>query len=119
MTARAAAGPERDLIETIVASFVERYAKKQTREKTWRETERILNREIVEPWRGRRLSAIKRADVHDLLDKIVDRARRSPRIGRSLLCAECALGLSSAALSMPARATTCARRPRRRPAIAS
>ena len=73
VTARAAAEPELDLIETVVASFMERYAKKQTREKSWRETERILNREVVEPWRGRRLSAIKRADVHELLDKIVDR----------------------------------------------
>ena len=56
-----------------MATFVERYAKKQTREKSWRETDRILDREVVEAWRGRRLSAIKRADVHDLLDKIVDR----------------------------------------------
>jgi integrase len=73
VTARAAAEPDRDLIETVVETFIERYAKKQTREKTWGETERILNREVVEPWRGRRLSAIKRADLHDLLDKIVDR----------------------------------------------
>ena len=67
------AEPERDLVETVAATFIDRYAKKQTREKTWGETERILNREVVDPWRGRRLSAIKRADVHDLLDKIVDR----------------------------------------------
>ena len=73
VTARAAAAPERDLVEAIAASFVERYAKKQTREKSWRETERILTREVVEAWRGRRLSAIKRPDVHELLDKIVDR----------------------------------------------
>jgi integrase len=83
--AKRAAEPERDLIETVVASFIERYAKKQTREKTWRETERILNREIVEPWRGRRLSAIKRADVHDLLDKIVDRG--SPILANRALVA--------------------------------
>jgi integrase len=73
ITARAAAEPDRDLVETVAATFIERYAKKQTREKSWRETERILTREVVDPWRGRRLSAIKRADVHDLLDKIVDR----------------------------------------------
>src|SRR5277367_287321 len=85
VTARAAAEPERDLIETVAISFVERYAKKQTREKTWRETERILAREIVEPWRGRRLSAIRRADVHDLLDKIVDRG--SPILANRALVA--------------------------------
>jgi len=83
--AKRAAEPERDLIEAVVASFIERYAKKQTREKTWRETERILNREIVEPWRGRRLSAIRRADVHDLLDKIVDRG--SPILANRALVA--------------------------------
>ena len=82
---QAAAEPERDLVETVVAIFVERYAKKQTREKTWGETERILNREVVEPWRGRRLSAIKRADVHDLLDKIVDRG--SPIVANRTLSA--------------------------------
>jgi integrase len=71
--AKRAAEPERDLIEAVAISFVERYAKKQTREKSWRETERILAREIVEPWRGRRLSAIRRADIHELLDRIVDR----------------------------------------------
>jgi integrase len=75
VTARtAAANPERDLVETVAETFMERYAKKQTREKSWRETERLLNREVVAPWRGRRLSAIKRADVHELLDRIVDRA---------------------------------------------
>src|SRR5271154_7081204 len=33
--AKHAAEPERDLVETVAAIFVERYAKKQTREKTW------------------------------------------------------------------------------------
>jgi integrase len=71
--ARAVAEPVRDLVETIVDTFVDRYAKKQTRENSWRETERILKREIVGAWEGKRLSQIGRADVHDLLDKIVDR----------------------------------------------
>ena len=62
-----------DLVETVVSAFIERYAKRLTREKTWRETERLLVREVVAPWRGRRMSAIKRADVHNLLDKIADR----------------------------------------------
>lgn len=62
-----------DLVETVVSSFIERYAKRQTREKTWKETERLLMREVVGEWQGRRLSAIKRADVHHLLDKIADR----------------------------------------------
>jgi integrase len=62
-----------DLVETVASAFIERYAKRLTREKTWRETERLLVREVVAPWRGRRLSALTRADVHDLLDRIADR----------------------------------------------
>jgi integrase len=73
VTARMAAEPDHDLVETVAATFVERYAKKQTREKSWRETERILTREVVGVWRGRALSKIARADVHDLLDGVVDR----------------------------------------------
>ena len=73
LAARVSAEPDRDLVETVASTFVERYAKKQTREKSWRETERILFREVVGPWRGRRLSTIIRADVHELLDGIVDR----------------------------------------------
>jgi integrase len=71
--AKRAAEPDRDLVETVARTFIERYAKERTRKKSWRETERILRREVVEAWRGRRLSTISRADVHDLLDKIVDR----------------------------------------------
>jgi Arm DNA-binding domain len=52
---RAAAVQQRqanDLVETVVATFIERYAKKQTRETSARETERILMREVVGKWRG-------------------------------------------------------------------
>jgi integrase len=73
--ARAAAKAEReadhDLVERVVEQFVERHAKAHTRD--WRETERILNRNVVDRWRGRRLSQIGRADVHNLLDAIADR----------------------------------------------
>ena len=58
IAARAAAEPERDLVETVVETFIDRYAKKQTRERSWRETERLLNREVIGAWRGRRLAAI-------------------------------------------------------------
>ena len=70
---RAAETEARDLVENVVATFIDRYAKAKTREASWKETERILNKEIVGEWRGRRLSSITRADIHDLLDGIVDR----------------------------------------------
>ena len=73
--ARAAAKVEReaetDKIERVVELFVDRHAKPKTRD--WRETERMLVKEIVGRWRGRRLSQITRAQVHDMLDEIIDR----------------------------------------------
>jgi integrase len=64
---------DRDLVEKVVPNFIERYSKANTRESSWRETERILGKEIAGPWKGRRLSEITRGDVHELLDGIVDR----------------------------------------------
>lgn len=62
---------DRDLVEKVAAEFVVRYAKPKQR--SWAETERILNKEVGAPWMGRRLSKIGRADVHELLDGVVDR----------------------------------------------
>jgi integrase len=72
---RAAAKAERegetDLVEKVVEKFIERYAKAQTRD--WRETERLLEKNAVKEWKGRRLSTITPPQIHDLLDGITDR----------------------------------------------
>ncbi len=68
---KAAKEPARDGVEAVVTEFIERYAKQKTRD--WRETQRLLTKEVVAAWNGRRLSEIDRADVHRLLDAIVDR----------------------------------------------
>lgn len=70
-SARVAADPARDLVDDVVATFIERHAKAKTR--SWAETERMLKKDVVGLWTGRRLSTIGRADVHELLDGIVDR----------------------------------------------
>jgi len=74
---RAAARVEReaevDRVERVVALFVERHAKPKT--KDWRETERMLVKEVAGRWAGRRLSGISRAHVHEMLDEIVDSGR--------------------------------------------
>jgi integrase len=73
--ARAATKAQReadvDRVERVVELFVERHAKPKTRD--WRETERILDREVVGRWQGRRLAQITRAHVHEMLDSILDR----------------------------------------------
>jgi integrase len=60
-----------DLVETVTAEFIERYAKPNTRD--WKETQRLLERNIVAHWRGRRLSEISKADIHAVLDLMIDR----------------------------------------------
>jgi hypothetical protein len=64
---------ESGLVEKAVETFIARYAKPKQKEATAYETERVLTKEIVGRWRGRHLSKITKADVHDLLDSIVDR----------------------------------------------
>lgn len=69
--AKAAKHVTRDLVEKVVDDFIERYARPNTRD--WEETARLLKKDVAPAWRGRRLSEITRADVHALLDAIVDR----------------------------------------------
>ncbi len=60
-----------DRVDRVVGLFIERHAKPKTRD--WRETERMLTKEVVGRWSGRRLSQIARAHVNEMLDEIIDR----------------------------------------------
>jgi integrase len=73
---------DRDLIENVVESFIDRYAKQN---RSWEETARILRREVVGTWRGRQMTELGRSDVHELLDAIVDRG--SPIMANRALAA--------------------------------
>ena len=64
---------DHELVEKVVERFLDRHARPKTREATYRETKRILEKEIVERWRGKPMLVITRADIHALLDEIVDR----------------------------------------------
>ena len=71
------------LIENVVDRFIDRHAKRKNR--SWPETERILKKEVVGAWKSKRLSDIRRADIHELLDGIVDRG--SPIVANRTLAA--------------------------------
>jgi Arm domain-containing DNA-binding protein/integrase-like protein len=55
----------------VAEQFVNRYAKRQNR--SWQETERILQRYVIPAWGLRPVEEITRRDVLDLLDGMVDR----------------------------------------------
>lgn len=59
-------------LDHVSAEFIERYAKPKNR--SWKETERILNREVIPDWGKRSVADIKRRDVITLIDNISDRA---------------------------------------------
>jgi integrase len=67
----------------VAELFVEKYAKPRNR--SWEETARLLDKEVVSKWGKRSLASITRAELHDLLDKIVDRP--APIIANRVLAA--------------------------------
>ena len=64
---------ERDDVATIVAEFIERYAKVNTR--SWKSTEKILQKHVLPCWQGRAVQTITKRDVLDVLDVIVARGK--------------------------------------------
>jgi integrase len=68
---RSARAQVAETFETVAGRFIERYAKLHN--KSWRDSERILQREAVPYWRHRPVASITRVDVVALIDVIVDR----------------------------------------------
>jgi integrase len=64
---------KRGSVEAVVAEFIEKHVRRSNKPSTAKEYVRLLEKEIVGPWRGRRLADISRRDVNGLLDDIVER----------------------------------------------
>ena len=58
-------------VKRLVAEYIEKYAK--PRKRSWKEDERILNKDVVPRWGKRKAQDITRRDIILLLDEIVDR----------------------------------------------
>jgi integrase len=78
----------RDLFENVAREFIERHARKNNRETTWRETARILGLrpspddptklveiggDVMSAWRGRKIQEISKRDIVARLDAVNDR----------------------------------------------
>ncbi|MGU3665076.1 tyrosine-type recombinase/integrase [Methylobacterium sp. A49B] len=64
--------PARDLIGSVIDSFIERHVRPRNRPRTAEETIRILRTKVLPVWDGRKIQDIGRRDVIELLDGIVD-----------------------------------------------
>jgi len=75
-----------DSVEHVIADYIGRHVRQQ---RTARETERILKREVEAAWKGRRIQDIAKRDVISLIDAIEQRgapimARRTFAIVRAM-----------------------------------
>lgn len=79
------ARPERqpDTIETVAEQFVAKYCRPKNR--SWKDTERVLRLHVLPRWAGREAASIGRRDVLDLLDALVDRGH--PIVANRVLAA--------------------------------
>ena len=62
-------------VAVLVDEYLEKWSK--PRKRTWREDERILNKDVLPVWGRKKAQSIKRRDVVLLLDGIVDRGSPS------------------------------------------
>jgi integrase len=73
-TARTAArAPAQDLIEVVGEQHIKRHIRATLKPSSAREQERLVRKEIIGPWRGRRMADISPRDIYKRLDAILDR----------------------------------------------
>jgi len=73
------AKPDRDLVENVIADWLER---DQAKNRSAAESARIMNKEVLPFWRGRHIWEITRRDAIEIIDRVVDRG--SPTMARRL-----------------------------------
>ena len=71
--AQRAANSTADRVEAVANSFIERYVKRNVGASWARETERLLRVEVIPEIGSKRIGEVSRADIHKLLDEMVDR----------------------------------------------
>ena len=71
--ARKAEQSTADRVAQVAETFVSRYLNRNAGDSWAREGERLLRKEIIPALGSKRLGDVKKSDVHDMLDAIVDR----------------------------------------------
>ena len=71
--AQKAANSTADRVKDVAEAFVEKYVKRKVGDSWAREAERLLAKEINPKLGTKRLGEVKKSEIHDLLDGIVDR----------------------------------------------
>ena len=74
-----------DMVEALVADYVERYVRKNTRATTQAATVGVFDKIVLPAWRGRTVHDVKRRDVVELVDRVTD--ERGPYMANRVLAA--------------------------------
>jgi integrase len=69
---KAAAERAGDTIDNLSAQFIERHAKKHTRENSWRQAMHVFNNIVLPAWSGRVVHDIRRRDIIDLVEGVAE-----------------------------------------------
>jgi integrase len=69
---KATAARAADTVEQWVAHFIERHAKKKTRENSWRQAVHVFDDIVLPAWRGRIVHDIKRRDIIELIESVAE-----------------------------------------------
>jgi integrase len=81
----AAAKRELDTVDRLAAQYIEQYAKRHTRENSWRQTAAVFRNIILPAWSGRSVHDIARRDVIELLESVAaDRPIMANRVKAAL-----------------------------------
>jgi integrase len=67
---RASAERAAGTVEALAAKFIERHAKRKTRESTWKQTVHIFEHIVLPAWPGRVVHDITRRDIIDLVEGV-------------------------------------------------
>jgi Arm DNA-binding domain len=65
--------PDTDTFGVLAHDYLERHHRKNSRESTFREAKRDIERNVLPKWRSRPIASISRRDVLDLIDGIIAR----------------------------------------------
>src|SRR6266436_6298791 len=69
---KAAADRQRDTVDRLAERFIEQYAKRKTRPKSWQQTEHVFHNIVLPAWRGRTVHDIERRDIRELVEAVAE-----------------------------------------------
>lgn len=79
-------------VDQLIAEYIERHAKPKKR--TWRDDERLLEKDVLPRWRGRQAREITTRDVVEMLDKVGRRGGPIRERVRSIVSSMFRLGIT-------------------------